>query len=110
MTAVAEDIRAEKLREDKQIADTILRQMGFTNWMALDVNNGFTFIEDKGVSLRNVVVGYRKRGMIDITLTPADLYNIKVSRFTMSRGTEVLHEWEDIDVETLPRLLNSLWA
>jgi hypothetical protein len=92
-----------------EVANTILRQVGSMNRMCLDLYGPKLSVVDNGLIAHDVVVGRRKRGNIEIMLTPADLYDIKVTRFTMKKGAEVLRHWEGVYGDDLSRLLGDLW-
>lgn len=100
----------QKTAEDIKAAKVILREIGTLNWASLDIDRGFIFVEDSGVSLRNVIVSPRKRGTIDITVDPATgLHEVRVTRFSVKKGTEKLHAWYDVPTSDLRRLLAGLW-
>lgn len=100
----------QKTAEDIQVANSILRQIGSLNWVSLDIDGGFIFVEDSGVSLRNVVVGRRKRGMIDIMVNPVTgFHDIKVTQFTERKGNKEIQSWSDVPTSGIRRLLADLW-
>lgn len=92
-----------------QIANTILKQIGFMTRGCLDMKGSSCFATDSGLKAVNVIVGPRKRGNIEITLNAADLYDIKVTRTTKRDGETILEEWEDVYCDQLSSILDSLW-
>lgn len=92
-----------------EVANTILRQIGTMTRGCLDMKGSSCFATDSGVIAKNVLVGPRKRGDIEITLNGADLYDIEVSRTTIRTGKTVLREWDNVYADQLSGLLDSLW-
>lgn len=95
--------------ENMTIANTILGQIGFMVRGCLDMKGSTCRAIPNGLLAMNVIVGPRKRGNIEIVLNGKDLYDITVSRSTIRDGKTILHEWDDIDAETLSSVLDSLW-
>lgn len=101
----------EKTAEDLQVAREILSSIGSLNTEGLRIDKGLIFIEDKAVSLRNVVVGFRKRGTIDIALAPDGLYMVTVKRH-FGKGDEmrVIRSWTGLDSIGVRRQLHRVWT
>lgn len=99
----------DKTAEDLRIGREILSNIGPLNITALDVDRGFVFIEDRAVSLRNVIIGFRKRGTVDIAQTQEGLYDITVTRVT-KKGMQVFREWKGVFSADIRPLLGRLWT
>lgn len=101
----------EKTAEDLQVAGDILSSIGPLNVTALGIERGFVFIEDKAVSLRNVVVGFRKQGTVNIALNAKGLYDMTVlRRFRKESEERVVYEWKSLDSLGIRSQLASLWT
>lgn len=99
----------EKTAADLVVGRHILGLVGPLNAVSLDIDRGFVFIEDNAVSLRNVVVGKRRLGTIDIALTSDGSYDITVAHYTKS-GNEELYSWKGIAENDVRRYLSYLWT
>lgn len=108
MTAATET-RPVSTTDHTYIANEILRQIGFWNRGCLDMGKDKVFAIEKGLLAQGVIVGPRKRGNIQITINSSDLYDIKVTRMTRSKGFEVLYDLTDVYVDDMVALLEGFW-
>lgn len=97
--------------ENRQIANSILQQIGTMVRGCLDMKNCYTI--ENGVIAKNAIVGQseqrQQRGDIEITLNGNDLYDIKLTRTTKAKGTYTVNEWTDIYNTELRATLDSIW-
>lgn len=99
--------------ENRQIANTILQQVGTMVRGCLDMKN--CYVIENGVIAKNAIVGQsehfqrQQRGDIEITLNGKDLYDIKLTRTTKAKGTYTVKEWNDIYNTELRTTLDSIW-
>ena len=98
--------------QNREIANTILAQVGTMVRGCLDMGRNCYAVEN-GVIAKRAIVGYTDRrvirGDIEITLNSNDLYDIKLIRTTQAKGTHVIKEWHDIHAADLRSTLDSIW-
>ena len=72
----------------KQIADTILDQLGGNRFIAMTGAKGFTFDAEGALSMR---IGRNSKSInyLKISLTPADLYTMEFKRIRGVKVTDV---------------------
>lgn len=100
----------KKTTEDLEIGRQILGLIGSLNAVSLEIDRGFVFIEDRAVSLRNVVVGRRKRGTVDIALNGNGSYDITVFRQPRAESERPLYAWTDLASGEVREKLHRLWT
>lgn len=97
---------------NKEIADTILTQVGYMVRGCLDMKKCYTV--ENGVIAKNAIIGTNtsnfRRGDITITLNSLDLYDIKLSRINKKTFEQItVKEWNNVDVSSLRSTLDSIW-
>lgn len=89
---------------DKQIAMTILKQIGGTHFRAMTGANCFVS-HNNGLSFKLPGKGFAKDSInfIQVTLDPSDTYTMTFSR-TRGMNVKVIHEYKDIYCDQLQEL------